>query len=120
MKKVKSSIEIILSIISFKENNIHMIYAPALDLFGYGKTKKEAKESFEITLDEFVRYTINKDTLIPELKRLGWDVSESKKKPKFIAPPLSHLLSDNKQFNEIFNKGEYHKYDQQVAIPAFA
>lgn len=97
-----------------------MIYAPALDLFGYGKTKKEAKESFEITLDEFVRYTVNKGTLIPELKRLGWEVLKSKKKPKLIAPSLSSLLSDNEQFNELFNEGEYHKYDQQVSIPAFA
>ena len=97
-----------------------MIYAPTLDLFGYGKTKKEAEESFEITLDEFMRYTVNKGTLIPELKRLGWEVSENKKKPKFIAPLLSYLLTDNKQFNEIFNKGEYHKYNQQISIPAFA
>lgn len=95
-----------------------MVFSPSLDIFGYGKTKTAANKSFEVSLGEFLRYTNNKKTFTKELKRLGWMIRGSKKKPKIKAPSLSELLSSNEQFNEIFNEGEYHKYDQTISVPA--
>ena len=52
-----------LSLFSFIDDGVRIIYSPALDLSGYGKTIAEAKVSFELTLEEFVRYTTNKNSL---------------------------------------------------------
>lgn len=49
-----------LSLIPFNEGDVIIIYSPALDLSGYGYNEKEAKESFEITLEEFLNYIIEK------------------------------------------------------------
>ena len=67
-------INVSLFVISFKENDVCFVYSPALDITGYGNTADEAKDSFNITLQEFLRYTSNKNTLVNELKRLGWKV----------------------------------------------
>jgi hypothetical protein len=42
----KGSINVKVAVISFKEDNTHIIYCPALDLSGSGNTESEAKESF--------------------------------------------------------------------------
>ena len=70
----QNKIKVNLNVISFKENDVCFVYSPALDITGYGNTVDEAKDSFNITLQEFLRYTSNKNTLVNELKRLGWKV----------------------------------------------
>jgi len=114
----KGNIEVRLSLILFKEDNIHYVYSPALDLTGYGKTEKEASDSFELMLKEFIKYTTNKKTLFDELKRLGWRVSGTKNKRKVSAPSMAELLRDNEQFNEIVNEHEYTKKDKAILLPA--
>ena len=66
--------EIELDLVSFPESNAVVVYSPALDLSAAGKNFKDAKKSFAIALDEFLRYTISNNTLLVELKRLGWMV----------------------------------------------
>ncbi len=107
--------EVILSLFSFVDDNVHIIYSPAFDLSGYGNTEEEAKHSFEISLEEFMRYTNNKGTFYDELKRLGWEV---KKKKSFKAPKLNTLLDSNDYLANIFDTKEFKKYNHQVAIPA--
>jgi hypothetical protein len=104
-----------LSFIEFTEDNNTILYCPALDLSGYGKDVEEAKNSFEIVLEEFLRYTMNKKTFLKELKNLGWKV-KSESKP-FIPPPMTYLLRKNEYFSHVFNQNSFKKYDQQVAIP---
>lgn len=65
-----------LDLIKFEDTGCQIVYCPALDLSGYGKTNEEAEESFKITLEEFFRYTLNKNTLKKELLRLGWVVKD--------------------------------------------
>ncbi len=102
------------------ENGIHIIYSPHLDLSGYGKTEKEAKESFELVFKEFLDYTIKKKTLGKLLQKLGWKIKGSLKHPrKMIVPELKSVL-DNNYVSEIFDKYETHTYHQPVKIPAFA
>lgn len=107
-----------LSLLSFKEGELMVIYFPALDLFGYGQTKNEAKKSFEITLEEFINYTISKGTFEMELKRLGWNITGGVKNKKISAPGLEKLLRENELFNDIFNNKEYHKFEKSLLIPA--
>ena len=96
-----------LSLVEFKEDEITIIYSPALDLSGYGQSEIDAKNSFSEALHEFFRYTNNKKTLDKVLKKLGWSIKGSKKKPKFNPPKDSELVKSNPLYNEIVNKKNY-------------
>lgn len=96
-----------LSLVEFKEDEITIIYSPALDLSGYGQSEIDAKNSFSEALHEFFRYTNNKKTLDKVLKKLGWSIKGSKKKPKFNPPKDSELVKSNPLYNEIVNKKDY-------------
>lgn len=106
-----------LDIIRFEDSGCQIVYCPALDLSGYGKTGEDAENSFRITLEEFFRYTINKNTLKKELLRLGWVVKDNPRK-KMTPPDMSVLLSNNRQFRSIFNKRPFIKSAETFALPA--
>ncbi len=96
-----------LSLVEFEEDNVTIIYSPALDLSGYGYSQPEAKQSFSEALHEFFRYTNNKKTLDKVLKDLGWSIKGTKKRPKFNPPKDSDLVSLNSLYNEIVNSKSY-------------
>jgi hypothetical protein len=112
-------IKVSLTLISFKENNVIIIYSPALDLSGYGKNESEAKQSFEIAIEEFLRYTIDKGTFESELKKLGWKISEKEKSVNYKQPYLDQLLRDNKYLCDIVREKEFHRINKNVTFPAF-
>jgi hypothetical protein len=93
-----------LSLVEFEEDNVTIIYSPALDLSGYGYSQSEAKQSFSEALHDFFRYTNNKKTLD---KNLGWAIRGTKNKPKFNPPKDSDLVSLNPLYNEIVNSKSY-------------
>jgi hypothetical protein len=101
-----------LSLIEFKEDDITIVYSPALDLSGYGKNTEEAKQSFEIALEEFVKYTTNKGTLNEVLESLGWNIKKGSKKAKLTQPSYSDLVSKNETLNNIINLKDHIKYTQ--------
>jgi hypothetical protein len=106
-----------LALMTFKEGNLHFVYAPALDLTGYGNTIEGAKDSFEPTLQQFVSYGMNKRTLLSELKKLGWKVS---KKNATEPPSLVDMLNKNEYLAKIFEEKQYTKSHQNFRLPAFA
>jgi hypothetical protein len=105
----KGKINVDLSIIQFEEEGCYFIYSPALDLTGYGKNSIEAKQSFDECLWEFFRYTTNKSTLIRALKELGWNVTGSKKKAKYLPPKDSEMISQNPIYSDIVNNKEFRR-----------
>lgn len=113
-----NSVKVNLQVLIFEEENIHFAYMPSFDITGYGKTEEEAKESLTIVLDEFIRYTLNKNTLFIEMQRLGWKI-KNKKKPIY-APQMSDLINSNDQLKEIVNYRQYTTLNYQVDVPAFA
>ena len=112
----KETIDFELSLVAYTEGNLHVVYSPALDIFGYGKTEREAEKSFNTVLEEHIRYTTNKNTFLKDLKHQGWKVSGK----KYSAPPLGKMLKANDQFNEIFNYKDYSKYSETVSVPVYA
>ncbi len=102
---------------SFIDNGFYVLYCPALDLTGYGKTPEAAENSFTTVMNEYFTYTTNKNTLIADLQRLGWKTGKSKNKP-FTPPLISDLIATNESFTEIINNYPFTKYDRLVAIPA--
>jgi predicted RNase H-like HicB family nuclease len=107
-----------LKVLFFKEENVYYAYMPSLDLTGYGNTETEAKESLKIVLDEFLRYTLNKNTLFIEMERPGWKVKSKRK--SMYAPQMSDLINNNGQLKEIVNYKQYTSANYQVNVPAFA
>jgi len=105
-------------VVFFEEDDIYYAYMPSMDLTGYGKTEEEARESLTVVLDEFLRYTLNKNTFLIELQRLGWKI-KSKKKP-MTAPSMSDLININEQLRDIVNSKHYSTSNYQVNVPAFA
>ena len=107
-----------LQVLIFEEDNIHYAYMPSFDLMGYGDTEENAKESLTVVLDEFLRYTLNKNTLFIEMQRLGWKI-RSKQKPMY-APQMSEMINMNEQLKDIVNSKQYTSSNYQVNIPALA
>ena len=103
-----------LSLVEFQEENVFIIYSPALDLQGYGYSTEEAKKSFSESLHEFFKYTTNKNTLDNILKKLGWQINGSKKKPKFNPPKDSDLVTNNSTFSDIINTKNYKVFREDI------
>jgi hypothetical protein len=115
----KRGITVNVPVLSFKEDNAHIIYCPALDLSGSGNTLSEARESFVTVVTEYLDYTTHKGTLWTDLKKLGWTIQKNKKKPA-TPPPMSELLESNDEFSRIFDNYSYKKFDTGVSLPAYA
>lgn len=59
----------------FTEDNVVIVYSPALDLCGYGYTYTEAIDSFRIAVAEFFEYGLSNKTLDADLRLHGWNVA---------------------------------------------
>ena len=82
---------------------------------------KEARDSFEINLAEFIDYTTKKKTFVKVLRDLGWNIKMRAKKPKkFNAPHFSELIQNNCYVSEILDKYEVQTKKREVRIPEFA
>ena len=62
-----TTIRVLLDVFSYKDNGVQMMYAPALDLCGYGSTVEEAKQSFNVVVSEYLRYGLENNTLEDDL-----------------------------------------------------
>jgi len=111
--------DVLLDLITFKEDNTTIVYCPPLEVYGYGVDENEANESFKISLTEFFKYCTNKNTLRLELKRLGWQLKKSKTKP-MIPPTITELLSSNDNLSRIYNNYDFRKTATNVSIPEVA
>jgi hypothetical protein len=113
----KNKIRCNLPLIIFKEESNIITYCPALDISGYGSTEAEAKKSFEKTLSEYFRYTVNKKTLAEDLRKQGWTIKKNLKKEP-LPPTLALLLERNEDFSRIFNNHDFQKRNTTIDIPA--
>jgi len=96
------NVNIGLLLILWEEDAVFYQYSPELDLTGYGKSEREASISFEHILQDFLNYTLNKNTLFDELERLGW--TTNKKKKRVRAPEEEQLLQDNETYKDLINR----------------
>jgi hypothetical protein len=89
LKTKEISINANIPVIEFKEENVYYYYTPALDVYGYGYTKKEAEASFEICIEEFFKYTIENGTLHEVLTTdLGWKIKTKDELPVVTVPDI--------------------------------
>lgn len=112
----KHAVQVQLQVLLFIEDDIHYAYIPALDIIGYGQNEAEAETSLTTTLAEFLKYTLNKNTLAFELNRLGW----LKTKKHFQAPVITDQVTSNEQLRDILNHKQYRATKFDVSIPSLA
>ena len=110
----KQRLSLQLNLLLWVEDGIHYIYAPSLDLTGYGESEEQALSSFEYTLGEFVSYTQSKKTLFEELERLGWSVNKQKK--RVHAPDHGELLLDNETYRELSVREGVRQGQKELAL----
>jgi hypothetical protein len=103
-----------LDIFSYKEDNVRIVYSPALDLSGYGNTVEEAKRSFEIALKEYLRYCIENNTLGADLEKHGWKKIAAE--PDYQSPDIVSLIRSNSNLRTLI-KGNYHKMSKSLSVP---
>lgn len=108
-------LEVKLSLILFEDEGNTIIYCPAVNVYGYGRTQAEAERSFETCFEEFISYTFRKKTFMSELEKLGWTI---RKQRKFMPPTFSSLLDKNKTLHKIINTRNFTKLDRNLLIPA--
>lgn len=104
-----------LFVMMFVDDGSFVAYCPALRIYGYGATEEEAKSSFEVCIDEFFRYTLNKGTLFVDLEQLGW---KCKNKKRIQPPSLSYLIATDQDVSDIWNHKSFQKFDKSITIPA--
>lgn len=105
-----------LGIITFEDGKSTVVYAPALEVYGYGNDLEEAKLSFETGLLEFIDYTTAKSTFDSELERLGWKLKGSKKNRKFKVPDFAYLLSNNERLIDIMNTRSVRTFQTDIPL----
>lgn len=96
------------------EDDVTIYYSPVFDITGYGYNDEEAKKSLIVSLNEFFRYTINKDTFDSELVKLGWKL---KKKKNYTPPNMSKLIKERDYLSEIIDKHEFRKSTIPIEMP---
>jgi len=115
--KGNNGIKVVVSIIIFNEDDSTIVYCPALDLSGYGTNEEEALVSFKIVFDQYILYATNKKTLFEDLVNYGWSIPKHKRQ-NITPPQMSVLLSNNSEFNRVFNTLPYRKIDEELFMPA--
>ena len=113
----KKQVKVKVSIIIFEEDNSTIVYCPALDLSGYGSDEREALDAFKTVTLEYLKYRDNKNTLFQDLSAHGWVIPKHSRQ-KLAPPPMSELLTNNNEFNRVFNNLPFKKIDEEFAIPA--
>jgi len=106
-------IDLRVEIIEFQDKEIFYAYTPSLNIMGYGKNAQEARKSWEVVFEEYIRYTANKKTLIKDLESYGWTISK-----KHIDPPsFDWLIQNNQQARDVFNKHDFNKTSKPIKVP---
>ncbi len=118
LKKDSVTVNVSVPLLSFKEDNVFIVYSPALDVSGYGNSEEEARKSFELSLEEFINYTFNKNTFQIELTRLGWKIKKRKVLDRYTPPLLDELIVKKDYLSSIIRNKEFRSYRKNIQLPA--
>jgi hypothetical protein len=113
----QDSVEVDLNLISFIEEELYYVYSPEMDLYGYGQTDVQARESFDFILRETLQKLTKEGVLFDELKKLGWFIKQSRKTVELVVPLFSDLVNVNSELKEIVDTKIYTRYLYAVNIP---
>lgn len=107
--KEGSGISVNLSVSLYEEDGMHYAYCAALDILGYGKTSDEAKQSFEIILEETLKDAISEGKFDALLKSYGWEQNQP--------PKTSSLISRSSELADIIDNKAYRTIHKDITLP---
>ncbi len=81
--------------------------------------KRKPKKSFDVVIEEYLKFTIANKTLEEDLTNLGWKVVRTKNETEFVSPAFRELLDTNETLQDIFDK-DFHKFNETVEIAEIA
>ena len=109
---MKTDISIRVSVYTFREGDNVIAYCPSLDLSGYGRTQKEAKESFGVVMKDYLDYCTSEGTLHEDLISHGWQME-----PRHAAEPtLQHMIRRNRELRDILDLPHYSKFSKTASV----
>ena len=108
-----TSIKVLLDVFSYKEDGVQLMYAPALDLCGYGATVDEAKHSFEVVVSEYLRFGLENGTLRDDLLIHGW--TSSAEMQEYESPDIMSIIRSNKQLQSVMRRN-YRKVSKRISV----
>jgi predicted RNase H-like HicB family nuclease len=85
IKKKNGGINVRLTLLGFEQDNLFVLYSPALDIYAYGDDQAEAKQAFDETIQLYLDHVREENSLDEDLRRLGWKKHTYFKK-KFLPP----------------------------------
>ena len=106
-----------LDVFSYKDNGVQMMYAPSLDLCGYGTTIEEAKHSFEVVVSEYLRFGLENQTLESDLLAHGWKSGAAMQ--EYESPDIVSIIKRNKQLQKVM-RNDYRKVSKRLSVPVSA
>ncbi len=92
LKSDGNTVAVNLDVILETEHGITTAYCPALELSSYGDDEDDAQKSFEVVLQDFLEYTMEKGTLERELLRLGWTLKQVPE-PQYRPPARNEAIT---------------------------
>jgi hypothetical protein len=107
-----NKIAVDVDLVTFMEGKNHIVYCPSLDICGYGLNENEAKASFRETLNQYLTYTVQENTLDKDLASRGW----KRKGNTMRAPSIATLIETNRELTRIF-KRNFSKTSTAVEMP---
>lgn len=106
-------IEAGLNLFRYDDNGCRVVYSPALEIMGYGRTDEEADADFDFCVREFFHSTTNNGTFEREMSRLGW--IRKKTDETLTSPSLLDILPRNEVFRDIFNNFDFRKDNRSLS-----
>ena len=109
-----TNIRVWLDVFSYKEDGAQIMYAPALDLCGYGATVDEAMRSFKVVVSEYLRFGLENGTLDEDLIGHGWKPGVEMQ--EYESPDILNIIRSNKQLQSVMRR-DYRKISKRLSVP---
>ncbi len=84
-------IEVKLKLDVIKEGDYYIIYSPAFQISGYGKTQKNALKDFDETFKLYIGDLVEEGKLLEALLDLGWTLRKTNFKPRHVKRSFSGI-----------------------------
>ncbi|MCD8282326.1 MAG: hypothetical protein LUC22_03620 [Prevotella sp.] len=100
----------------YPEGKVLVAYCPSLDLAAGGKTFNEAVSSFYETIQLYLDYCIEHNTLYDDLTAHGWSVKDN-----VFVPPLASAVMQREEMKELIDSGQpYQRIVSTMQMPTYA
>ena len=97
----------------FKQGDNYVTLAPSIELSGYGDSKEDSNDSFNVVLEEFISYSLENKILADNLIKLGWNFEEDEHPGELDYNIYSKEISD---FINVESSVEYSSFARTICL----